>query len=124
MIEEGKWMFAPTGAEIWNYGDQYDSKEDAIEAGREYFGDANSNFEVGQVAPVDVAMISADFVLDNVAENVYEEVGEVADDLFVHTPKEDVDLLDNMLNSAFKQWMKQTNNEPEFYRIVDRQDVY
>ena len=82
---KNNWMFNLNGSEIW-MGDQFDTREEAISAGREQAIEeqeeafCNDSFKIGQIKEVPVCGVDVDDILMNVSENTTNDVGEVGED--------------------------------------------
>lgn len=62
--------------------------------------------------------IDADHVLETVGDGVYEAAGEVSEG-WPDVSGEDIEKLQEKLAAAFKAWMEETKNAPEFYVVGD-----
>lgn len=124
---EGKWMFNLDGSEMWQ-GEQFDTKQLAIEAGRkeaikrqeeEFCGDS---FQVGQVADVSVSGVNVDNILEDVAENTVQGM-EAGEDYLYDVTKEDSDELEQKLNDVLFAWIKQHGYDPNFFQIENEETI-
>lgn len=113
-VGENKWICAPrVDTETWRAEEEYDTKEEAIEAGRkaaiekgrlaeDVFGDycdpdvSINHFAVGQ-KQVPGLNVYIDDVLERIGESVYEQVGESADDYLLDVTNEDKDALEKII---------------------------
>lgn len=67
-----------------------------------------------------VPRLSADTLLDQVSEDAYEEVGEVAEDWPEFVDRKGyryVDKLQEKIDKAFSEWLEETKQVPGFYHI-------
>jgi hypothetical protein len=125
----GKWMYnAGLDEEHWRCDEEFETKEEAIEAGRKYFTEPDGyeeyegekfegdSFDVGQIAYPDI-YVKAWHVIDDVIEVVREQCGDYSEHWLEKVKKEDENLLGDMLTETFKRWLKLTNNEPNFYTL-------
>lgn len=121
---DGKWMYNYSDDGIWSNSDYYDIKEDAIKNGNEEFVGEYDRFYVGQIksARNDVHVF-ADRILENISEDMYEEVGEVAEDYLRDVKQEHEDILNERLNKVVMEWMKEFNYEPSFFKIANVEKV-
>lgn len=143
----GKWMCASdTDVEAWNACAYYDTKEDAIHAGklavdairngktfvediREHVEDILgflpeepiNSFVVGRVAPVYLP-VDIESLLERTQEIVYDEVGEVADEYYLtdEIPEEKQEELCSLISN----WFAKNGYECPFTKIVDIEPVY
>lgn len=120
--EHGKWVFSHYD-EIFNSGEFYDTKEEAIEAGKEMYT-PTPTFYVGQVQDISFSIgVNVDNILEEVEQDVYDEVGEVATDYLngvTHSAKSD---LENRLNAVFDEWMKEHNLYPTFFKVINIEKI-
>lgn len=119
--EEGKWVYS-TSDEIFRTNDYFDTKEEAIEFGKaELTWDGECpTFYVGQVQSVDFAIyVDPDQILENLAQSVYDEVGEVAEDYLRYVEKAHYRILEEELNKVVHQWMDKFNYNPTFFSVVN-----
>lgn len=143
----GKWLCASdTDVEVWRAGSYFDTKEDAIHAGKlavdairngktfvediwEHVEDILgflpeepiNSFVVGRVAPVYLP-VDVDSFLERTQEMVYEEVGEVAEDYYLtdEIPEDKQDELQVLITD----WFAKNGYECPFTKIVDIEPVY
>lgn len=112
----GQWTF-DTSDEIFRNVEYFDTKEQAIEYGKNYEGDG-VEFYVGQIQKVDYAITTdVDGVLENVAQSVYDEVGEVAEDYLDYVKPDHVQALQEEMDKVLHQWMVQYGYEPTFFKV-------
>lgn len=143
----GKWMCASdTDVETWNACAYYDTKEDAIHAGKlaldavrngktfveeiwEHVEDILgvlpekpiNSFAVGRVAQVYLP-VDIESLLERTEEMVYDEVGEVADEYYLadEIPEEKKEELCSLISN----WFAKNGYECPFTKIVDIEPVY
>jgi len=60
--------------------------------------------------------LTADRVLEQVSESIYDEVGEIAEDWPDATDEQIADL-DQRLKRVFRRWLTQTNGWPRFFAV-------
>ncbi|EEK79031.1 hypothetical protein COE58_03165 [Bacillus cereus] len=61
--------------------------------------------------------------MEDIAVNVQEQVGEVADDYLNHVDKEDYQVLEERLLEVVQTWMKERDYEPSYFKIVDTEGI-
>lgn len=132
MNRDFKWVYERTGEEMWRTCDEeYNTVEEAIEAGREYFKQAKEDeyedfeedfFSVGQIIPF-VPSVCADHILDTISELAYDECGEIADNYLERVSEKDYSLLEEMMNKTLKKWIEKTDNLPRFWKIRNIADI-
>jgi len=134
-IETGKWMFNIGHYEVWT-GECYETKQEAIEIGkseaiaenkinieRGFDIEAIKLFEVGQIAQVTASGVNVDSILEDIAENTGDEIGEVAEDYLNDVTKEDSDELEQKLNDVVFAWMKDRGYEPNFWIMENVEEI-
>lgn len=131
-----KWLINLREDDIWNDNYEFNSKEEAITYGKENFhaiveeetGEIFNhnlhyeNFYVGKVERF-APSVDTDRVLEDISENAYDELGEVAEEYLYIVNKEEFKLLENKLNKVLNEWLDETNNHPTFYNVVDIEKV-
>lgn len=66
-----------------------------------------------------VPSIDPDLVIEELQQKAYDEAGEVSLDYLEHIPLKDRLKLGEMLTETFKQWAKDTKNEPSFFTVEE-----
>lgn len=116
-MDEGKWIYN-TNEEVWMNCGPYDTKEEAIKAGKEEFGGNRYQFFVGQINNMDIGVgVDVDMIIEDIAENVYSEVGEAAECYLDDVGKEDLVELEDLLNDVLHQWMEKHDYKPNYFRV-------
>ncbi|MOA16735.1 hypothetical protein D3C78_1369640 [compost metagenome] len=132
-----KWIYNTSGnEENWRCDEEFDTEQEAIEAGIRYFTNADGygyeyendekfqgdSFQVGQQSQhfMNVAQCR---VIDQATEDACELCGDIADRWLSKVSKGEELLLGDMLTDAFKKWLKDTGNEPNFYAVISVKDV-
>lgn len=136
MTNQEKWVININDEDIWNDNNEFETKQEAIdfvkedfegffleETGLEYKSDVDDKvFYVGQkerFAP----SVDAVSILDDIAENAYDEVGESAEEYLGHVSTKEINSLEERLNKAFQEWADETNNHPTFWKVVNVEKV-
>lgn len=115
---KGKWTFS-TNDEFFNYGEYFESKEDAINGGKDYFSD-ELLFYVGQAEEVGHGVIvDVDSILEHININMCDEVGEVADDYLMNIDREHAAELENELSNVIINWIERHGYSPTFFKVVN-----
>lgn len=130
-MNNDKWVFEETGNEYWSTSpDEYDTKEEAIEGGREYFLYERNNygehedmisFSVGQIKSYN-PYIDGENVLEQIRDHSYEEVGELAENYLARVNTDELALLEDELQKVLLEWMDKTDNKPNFWKIRNVED--
>jgi hypothetical protein len=117
-IETGKWCISNDG-ELYN-ADDYDTKEDAIEGARRDY--EYTNFYVAKVVNLEFdendVIGLAENAYESLSEQLYEEVGEVAENWDTSIPKEAFDELDQLLSNTVIEWVNKNNLQPKCFGIT------
>lgn len=88
-------------------------KEARIEAKKE----GMKSFRIGAKHPVPVSSVDVGMIIENIGEQMFDEVGEVAEDFLSYTTKDQKDELDRIINLVFKNWMDKYNLNPDYFRV-------
>ena len=113
------WEYGET--DIWQH-DLFDTIEDCIlDAKENYLVESGTEIVVGEAVFWE-PYVSADLILEQLAEDAYEECGEVAEDWNAYDYKSEegrksLDELSDKLTEIVKQWLKDNGTYPEFYMI-------
>jgi hypothetical protein len=124
MSKTGKWTYElNTMSDIWR-GGICDSREEAIREGtKEAIHDNIKKFKIGICEDVFNYGIDADEVLERIAEETYDDIGEVAEDYLEDVTREHKDELQDKLNEVFYAWQEKHNYRPYFYTIVNEEII-
>lgn len=122
-MKSGQWMFNFGNEENWCEDEYYDTREEAVKAGDLEAIERNEYaYQVGQIACFEPS-IDADSVIDDISSNAYDECGEHGEDYLCRLPKKEVDRLQELLDEVLVKWIKETNNEPTFYKIENSETI-
>lgn len=120
---EGKWSFNKTRNGIWNNG-LFDTKEDAINEAKRLYDEGDA-FYIGQATSNDIGVgCNVDSLLEDIALQVYDEVGEVAEDYLAYVEKDHRNILEERINNIVLNWMKEFEYEPSFYKITNVEKMW
>ncbi|MDP5277247.1 hypothetical protein [Chengkuizengella axinellae] len=120
-----------TDDEYWN-NEIYDSKEDAIAAGRENIKDdepdyyyESSHFSIGKLVHLPRPSIDVEGLLEELGDRLYDEHEQAGEDCFKNVSKEQIGDLHETLNSALNKWMDKHNLDPTrgFFTVEDIEEV-
>lgn len=144
MIATGEWTFSFSDDIGWDEYDKYSTPSEALEEARKVAADyadeqgmdedekafflKEGNVFIGQICSF-APEVDADFVIEHIQNEAYEEGGEYVQD-YLDPPtwkdaearkkwNEQIEDLTSRLTSVFHEWAKETNNEPRFYLIND-----
>lgn len=113
-----------TDSEIWYADIEGDSREDVIADGIEYAKEEGlSIFRIGRKIQVDIPTVNADSILDDAYEQVYDEMGEVAEGFLDNVPTKQYMELEERLNEVFYNWIKKYKLEPTCYKIAEEEII-
>jgi hypothetical protein len=111
----------------------YDSKELAIEAGRENlksdepdFFYESSHFRVGKVTPLAMRSIDAsEMLLENISDNLYDDHEQAGENAFTKVTNEQILDLEKQLQTVFDNWIKKYDCDPTkgYFTVSDVEDV-
>ncbi len=110
--------------DIWYHG-RFDSVKECIKDAMGYGRKPGEKIAIG-ICKDYLPCLDADSLLDQVSEDAYEEVGEVAEGWPEFENRKGykyVDKLQEKLDKAFSEWLKETNQVPSFYRIEPFADL-
>ena len=136
MSSDGKWIINLVEDDIWDSINEFNSKEEAILYGKENFEEIYEEekgekfdsriyskvFYVGKIERF-IPSINVDSLLDDIVDNAYDEVGEVAEGFLSLISKEEYDLLEERLNEALSEWLDETRNQPTFWKVSNVEKV-
>lgn len=143
LIATGKWTFSFDEETGWD-NDEFDTPGEALEAAREAapeYADeegmdtvekahflSDGNVFIGQVYNFE-PIVDADLVIERIQEEAREESGEYAEYYLERPPMRDTEArqtwnaqvadLEKRLTDVFREWARETKNEPNFYLIFD-----
>lgn len=143
LVATGKWTYSYAEETGWD-NDEFSSPAEALEAAREAASeyadeegmkpDEKANFLVygnvyiGQRYDFEPS-VDADFVIERIQDEAYDEGGEYAEDYLDPPPMKDIEArkkwndqvadLEKRLTDVFHTWARETKNEPNFWLIFD-----
>ncbi|WP_153732727.1 hypothetical protein [Sporosarcina obsidiansis] len=116
-MNENQWIYN-TNEEVWMNCGSYDTKEEAIQAGKDEYEGNRYQFYVGQISNINlVPGVNVDYIIEDIAENVYSEVGEAAECYLDDVRKEDSSELEDKLNKVLFEWMDKHDYMPKYFRV-------
>jgi len=108
--------------ELWQH-DTFDNVQECIDDAIEnYKMKKGETIAIGFVFPY-IASIDAESVLEEIENYAYDECGESCESWINYKDKESIDELSNRLTACLNQWLKETKQEPTFYRIDDIETI-
>ena len=128
ICERNKIMFTwneDANSDIW-YNDKFNTVKECLEDAKKSGVAPGTEIAIG-VCEDYIPHIYADDVLERLGDNASEEVGEVADDWLQWEHGKGyykADLLEEKLNKVLDEWLKETNQVPNFYKINILKDLF
>lgn len=123
MSNTGKWTWETERKERW-WGETYDTRELAIEAGmKQSENDGLESFVIGRCEDHCLPGIDVDGLLDTLEDDFSNDAGDFAYEWRENISRDDENLLEEMLSQVFWKWLKETNNQPTSYAIVDIEKI-
>ena len=122
VIPTGKWIYSQN-EEYWDGSDEFPSKEEAIEAGKEYY--LGESFMIGQMYSVEFTeeqcewLDLAENTIDGLMDSLYDEVGDVAEwwgDQIKSVDKQD---LNKRFAKAIMEWIEERVGQPNVFQVND-----
>lgn len=110
-------------SDIWR-GEIYNSREEAIEEGRKdaiYYG--KKNFKIGIIEEVPNFGVDAEGVIEDIQNDMYGEMGEVAENYLDDVTKEHLSELEDQLNEVFYKWQEKYNYKPTFFKVISEEII-
>lgn len=107
-------------SEIWSSDIDCNSREEAIEEGMKAAKEEGlATFRIGRQEYCSMARIDASTIIENAQEQLYDEVGEVAETYLECVTPEQEKELEDLLNNVFHEWHKKHMLFPNCYRILN-----
>lgn len=108
--------------EIWRGGPCNTIKECAEEALAEGYKE-DDKIALGYVEPYEVNSVNSDQIIEYLQIDAYDSIGEVAEDWLNYITREQYEDLEDRVLKVVKEWLKDVNEEPTFYRIMPFDEV-
>lgn len=111
----GKWIYSQN-EEYWDGPNEFSSKEEAIEAGREYY--LGESFMVGQIYSTEFTeeqckwLDLAEDAIDSLFYLLEEEVGEASEKWYGNITNEDEQDLNKRFAKAIMEWIEERVGQP------------
>lgn len=105
----------------------FDSLEECIADAQDYFAEENVKIKSITIQELESYEISVDAenVLEDIWENAESEAGDNVDD-WLDSSAYTTDQLNDLserLTGVIKTWLKETHNEPKFFRIIGEKEI-
>ena len=103
--------------EIW-YGGPCDSIRECVrEASDEGYYESDT-IALGLIERYEVNYDFAQDIVERLCEDAYDEVGEASDGWLDSIKRAELDKLNNKIIPIVKEWLKEMNEEPSFYKVL------
>lgn len=110
--------------DIWHSDIDCDSREEALRLGAMYAKEEGlKSFWIGRILACGMSNISVDSILEDAQEQLFDEVGEVAETYLDNTTTEQEKELEEKLNEVFYEWHKKHNLFPTCYMVQDIEQI-
>lgn len=119
-IKTEKWTI--TQNEEWWNNEEFNSKESAIKAGKDYkYGYPNEDFYVGQIYDItfeeNELYDPSEYIINALSDSLYDMCEECAENWYENITKEQEKELDEMVNEAIFRWIEKNKLQPNCYTI-------
>lgn len=114
------WLCHFSSSDVWDTcSEEFNSREEAIQFGmREAEAWKEEQFRIGTKEDLDgVVWFSAEGILEQIAQNAYDEAGEVAEYYLEDVKPEHLTELQESLNTLLRSWFDLYGYFPVFYKI-------
>lgn len=117
-MKKDRWIYSESEDIFWEYSDEFDSKEEAIESAKDDDEIENNGVYVGKKVEPSISDIDLDLLLENVALNstIGCEDG-VGDDFLMNIKKEHYNELEKSINEIFFNWIKKYGYQPDWFIV-------
>ena len=103
--------------EFWRGGPCNSIRECVKEASDEGYH-SDETFAIGLIEDYEVNYDFAHDIVERLAEDAYDEVGEASDGWLDSAKREDFDRLNERITPIIKEWLKEIHEEPCFYKVL------
>jgi hypothetical protein len=102
--------------DIWRGGPCDTIKECVEEALTEDYS-IDDTFAIGYIEEYDIGLYYADRIIEDLQQDAYDEVGEVAEDWLDYVTKEEMDSLNEQISKVVLDWLEAVKEKPSFYKV-------
>jgi hypothetical protein len=117
-----KWTYS-LDEENFSNCDYFDTKEEAIEAGKEYAIDCEENYIYIGKCKEYIPWIDVERIIEQVGDTAYDNLGEAAEDYLCDVSKDAEKELEKKITEVFFEWLNKYNLNPNFYSVVNIQKI-
>lgn len=129
MEVQNKWVINKENTEFWEQPYEFESREDVIFYGKEYLGVINDliapkdrYFYIGQKEQY-TPYVDPESIIDAITDEAAGEVGEISHNWLEKLSSDEIHSLGEKLNTALHEWIDETGNTPDFYKIINVEKV-
>lgn len=116
----GKWTFSRDEENFCN--DEFDTRNEAIEAGRDYYD--SDPFYVGQIESPGLGVtVDVSAIFERINENMCDKCGEWANDYLMDTKQEHNNELEQELCEVIARWIERYGYQPTFYTVTNIEEI-
>lgn len=117
-------MLTEKEQDIWWSDIDCENRKEAIRLGREQAKeDGLKSFYIGSQTMCSLSTIYADNIIEDAQEQLYDNVGEVAETYLEGVTKEQQKELEDKLNEVFYEWHKKHNLFPTCYMVENSEKI-
>lgn len=117
------WIYSDNEELYWEYSDEFDSKEDAIESAKEDDEIEDGYFYVGRKVEPTVCGIDLDYMLENIAENTTFGLDGYGEDFLMYVKSKHYEELEEAINEIFYNWIEKYNYRPTWFLVEDVEEI-
>ena len=103
--------------ELW-YGGPCDSIRDCVKEASDEGFNPDDNIALGLIEQYEVNYDFAQDIVERLAEDAYDEVGEASGGWLDSIKRKDLDILNDKITPIIKDWLKELHEEPWFYKVL------
>lgn len=115
----GKWTIGKNEESFYEY-EYFDTKEEAIEFGKEYDGFDGKGFYVGQIESIPMCAGSLGVQVIEFIQTVHaDNDGEYGQDYLDDVKREHIEELDKMIEKAVLEWATKYDYHPKHFFVIN-----
>lgn len=113
-----KWVYCSIHADSFD-SEEFNTKKEAIQHAKK---EGHTVFRIGRVSHVG-PHLDIQAAVENSADEVYHEVGELAERYLTNIPKEFMTELEDEINAVFQSWLTKHKLNPTFFLVEDVETI-
>lgn len=114
-----RWIYSENEELYWEYSEEFDSREEAIESAQDDDEIEEDYIYVGKKVEPTVCGVDLDYMLENIAENTTFGLDGFGDDFLMDVKKEHYEELEESINEIFYKWLEKYNYKPTWFVVED-----